>query len=135
MASLALEVKKTLNDIVQGYGYYYLGLKVQLRPDANIPFAQHELNMAVKIVTLALDNDLSSHMINAPHRALTNMSWFHLMHGLMGAILQGSLWSPNFHSLGKHSLNRVKDHLIIARGLYHPLTHLQLMQAMVEQLQ
>ena len=91
--------------------------------------------MAVKIITLALDNGVSSHTINAPHHTLINTSWFWLTHGLMGAILQGSLCLPHFRSLGKHSLNRIKDHLLVARGLYCPLTHLQLMQAMAEQLQ
>ena len=53
----------------------------------------------------------------------------------MGAILWGSIRSPHFRKIGKHSLNGVKDHLIVARGLYRPLTHLQLLQAMAEQLQ
>ena len=135
IASSAEELKKTLNDIVQGYGYYYLGPGVRLRPDANIPFAQHKLNMAIKIVLLALDNGLSNHTINVSHRALTNTSWFRLTHGLMGAILRGSIRSPHFRKLSKHSLNGVKDHLIVAKGLYRPLSHLQLMQAMGEQLQ
>ena len=135
LASSAVEIKKTLNDIIHGYSYYYLRPEICLQPDANVPFAQHELNMAVKIITLTLDNGLSSHTINASHLALTNTSWFRLTHGLMGAILRGSIRSPHFHKLGKHSLNGVKDHLIVARGLYCPLTHLQLMQAMAEQLQ
>ena len=135
LASSAADIKKTLNDVIHGYSYYYLGPEVCLRPDANVPFAQHELNMAVKIITLALDNGLSSHTINASHLALTNTSWFRLAHGLMGAILWGSIRSPHFRKLGKHSLNGVKDHLIVARGLYRPLTHLQLLQAMAEQLQ
>ena len=135
LASLAAEIKKTLNNIIHGYSYYYLGPEVRLRPDANVPFAQHELNMAVKIITLALDNGFSSHTINASHMALTNTSWFRLAHGLMGAILRGSIRSPHFRKLSKHLLNGVKDHLIVAQGLYRPLTHLQLMQAMAEQLQ
>ena len=135
IASSAAEIKTTLNDVIHGYSYYYLGPEVRLRPDANVPFAQHELNMAVKIITLALDNGLSSHTINSSHLALTNTSWFRLAHGLMGAILRGSIRSPHFRKIGKHSLNGVKDHLIVARGLYRPLTHLQLLQAMAEQLQ
>ena len=135
LASSAAEIKKTLNDVIFGYSYYYLGPEVRLRPDANVPFAQHELNMAVKIVTLALDNGMSTHTINASHQALTNTSWFRLTHGLMGAIIRASIRSPHFRKLGKHSLNGVKDHLIVARGLYRPLSHLQLMQAMAEQLQ
>ena len=62
LASSAAEIKKTLNDVIHSYSYYYLGLEVCLRPDANVPFAQHELNMAVKIITLALDNGMSTHM-------------------------------------------------------------------------
>ena len=135
LASSAAEIKKMLNNVIHGYSYYYLGPEVRLRPDANVPFTQHELNMAVKIITLALDNGLSSHTINASHLALTNTSWFRLAHGLMGAILRRSIRSLHFRKLGKHSLNGVKDHLIVARGLYRPLTHLQLMQAMAEQLQ
>ena len=135
LASSAAEIKKTLNDVLHGYSYYYLSPEVRLRPDANVPFAQHKLNMAVKIITLALDNRLSSHTINASHLALTNTSWFRLAHGLMGAIPWGSIRSPHFRKLRKHSLNGVKDHLIVARRLYRPLTHLQLMQAMAEQLQ
>ena len=135
LASSAAEIKKTLNDVIFGYSYYYLGPEIRLRPDANVPFAQHELNMAVKIITLALDNGMSTHTINASHQALTNTSWFRLTHGLMGAIIRGSIRSPHFRKLGKHSLNGVKDHLIVARGLYRPLSHLQLMQAMAEQLQ
>ena len=135
MASSAIEIKKTLNDVIHGYSYYYLGPEVRLRPDANVPFAQHELNMAVKIITLALDNGMSTHTINASHMALTNTSWFRLAHGVMGAIIRGSIRSPHFRKFGKHSLNGIKDHLIVARGLYRPLTHLQLMQAMAEQLQ
>ena len=42
--------------------------------------------------------------------------------------------SPHFRSLGKHSLNGVKDHLIVANGLFRPLTHCQLLQAMLEQM-
>ena len=76
IASSAAEIKKTLNDVIHGYSYYYLGPEVCLQPDANVPFAQHELNMAVKIITLALDNGLSSHTINASHLALMNTSWF-----------------------------------------------------------
>ena len=87
LASSATEIKKTLNNVIHGYSYYYLGPEVRLRPDTNVPFAQHELNMAVKIITLALDNRLSSHTINASHLALTNTSWFQLTHSLMGAIL------------------------------------------------
>ena len=135
LASSAAEIKKTLNDVIHGYSYYYLGPEIRLRPDANVPFAQHELNMAVKIITLALNNGMSTHTINASHLALTNTSWFRLTHRLMGAIIRGSIRSPHFRKLGKHSLNGIKDHLIVARGLYRPLSHLQLMQAMAEQLQ
>ena len=102
LASSAEEIKKTLNDVIHGYSYYYLGPEVRLRPDANVPFAQHELNMAVKIITLALDNGMSTHTINASHMALTNTSWFRLAHGLMGAILRGSIRSPLMNSMYSH---------------------------------
>ncbi|KAN0135116.1 hypothetical protein V8E53_007007, partial [Lactarius tabidus] len=39
------------------------------------------------------------------------------------------------HYVGRNSLNGIKDHVLISKGLYRPLTHLQLLQAMSEQMQ
>lgn len=118
VAKSITDLKLAINDMAQGYANYYPGLELHLCEDNMVSFANSELNTVVKLVMVALDTGLTSHTYNSDALGLTNTSWFCVIHSIMGAALWGAMCSPHFCALRKHSLNSIKDHLIVAKGLY-----------------
>ena len=135
IATTVTELKRGLNDVVAGYSNYYLGPEISLQANNNMPFGDHEVNTALKVVLICLDAGMTSIPHNSYQITLNTASWFRATHAIMGAIIRGLQRTPKYRTMAKHSLNGVKDHFIVARGLSRPLTHAQLMQAMAEQLQ
>ncbi|KAF8258453.1 hypothetical protein EI94DRAFT_1754641 [Lactarius quietus] len=131
LTQITRELKHELNDAVMGYGYYYQGPDFRLRRDSDLPLQNAELNAAVRTVLVCLDSGLAT----KGRLGLTHTSWFRIAHTLMGAIIRGAIRSNSFRKLGRDSLNGTGDHIIIKSGLIRPLTHLQMLQAMAEQLQ
>lgn len=123
-----------LSDTTMGFGYYYPVPGFQMRQDSDLRVTYDEVNTSAMMTAVLLDAGLSKDAINVTQRGLTNMSWFHLAHTLMGGIIQGAMRSPAFRRLGRNSLNHVADHHFAPPGGPQPLMHLQLMQAMAHQL-
>ncbi|KAN0136689.1 hypothetical protein V8E53_005459 [Lactarius tabidus] len=89
----------------------------------DMPDHNEALNQTLKDLKTQI-NDITQGYASYYLQAELFTSWFWATHSIMGAILRGC-----------NSLNGVKDHILIAKGLYQPLTHLQLPQAMSEQMQ
>ncbi|KAN0130608.1 hypothetical protein V8E53_011582, partial [Lactarius tabidus] len=129
------DLKLQINDVAQGYASYYPQAELRLREDNTLPIGNVELNAALRVLLVAFDAGVTSDTYRSDVKAFTVTSWFRAAHSVMGAILRGAIRSPHFRRLGRNSLNGVKDHVLISKGLYRPLTHLQLLQAMSEQMQ
>ncbi|KAN0134715.1 hypothetical protein V8E53_007500 [Lactarius tabidus] len=129
------DLKLQINDIAQGYASYYPQAELRLCKDTTLPIGNVELNAALRVLMVAFDAGVTSDTYQSNIKAFTITSWFQAAHSIMGAILWGAIRSPYFRTLGCNSLNGIKDHVLISKGLYRPLTHLQLLQAMSEQMQ
>ncbi|KAN0127644.1 hypothetical protein V8E53_014536 [Lactarius tabidus] len=129
------DLKLQINDVAQGYASYYPQAKLCLCEDNTLPIGNVELNTALRVLMVAFDAGVMSDTYQSNVKAFTVTSWFQAAHSVMGAILRGAICSPHFRHLGRDSLNGTKDHILISKGLYRPLTHLQLLQAMSEQMQ
>ena len=113
IATTVMELKRSLNDITAGYGNYYLGPEVSLRANNNMPFSNHKVNMALKVILICLDAGMTSVPHNLYQITLNTSGWFCTVHALMGAIIHRLQHTPKYRTIAKHSLNRVKDHFII----------------------
>ena len=89
IATTITELKRSLNDVVAGYSNYYLRPEVSLRVNNNMPFGNHEVNSALKVIMICLDGGMTSVPHNSYQIMVNTSSWFRTTHTLMGAIIRG----------------------------------------------